>query len=241
MEPGSFRSPIPVSTGAHSSAADRVERRRHGRTWALPCGQSAALNSADRGRRLREARHGEQPQSSLIRASIRRSVLIVSPSPRQQARHINNIRCIDGPGRPVVRGFIRWCRQQGPGVGRGAGPWRGSGSSGRRPADPFAGPGLPEADGCDVMPRVAEVFGPLQNSMRQARGSRRCARAAFLSRCPARSPPRALPAGCGSTWCPGSAGLISGAWIRGAPRRRSRAPTGRHQPRWYASSTPRCA
>jgi hypothetical protein len=31
-----------------------------------------------------------------------------------------------------------------------------------RPADPFVGPGLPEADRCDFMPRVAEVFGPLQ-------------------------------------------------------------------------------
>ena len=29
-------------------------------------------------------------------------------------------------------------------------------------ADPFAGPGLPEADRCDFMPRVAEVFGLLQ-------------------------------------------------------------------------------
>jgi hypothetical protein len=58
---------VPIT---HASAADRVERRRHGRTLALPCGQSVALNSAGRGRRLREARHGEQPQSSRTRASI---------------------------------------------------------------------------------------------------------------------------------------------------------------------------
>ncbi len=111
------------------------------------------------------------------------------------------------------------------------------------PADPFVGPGLPEADRCDLVPRVAGAFGHCENSVRQARRARRCARAASLSRCPAGSPPRALPAGYGSTLFPGSAGLISvaRAWIRGAPRRRSRVPTGRRRPRWCASSTPRCA
>jgi Family of unknown function (DUF7019) len=39
----------------------------------LACGRSAAANSAGQGRRLREARHGERPQSSRIRASGRRS------------------------------------------------------------------------------------------------------------------------------------------------------------------------
>ena len=171
--------------------------------------------------------------------NVRRSVRQEGESFCWLRQCIKKIRRIDGPGRPVVRGF----RRQGPGVGWGAGPWRGSGSSGRRPADPFVGPGLPEADRCDLVPRVAGAFGHCENSVRQARSARRGARAASLSRCPAGSPPRALPAGYGSTLFPGSAGLISAAraWIRGAPRRRSRVPTGRRRPRWYASSTLRCA
>lgn len=85
--------------------------------------------------------------------------------------------------------------------------------------------------------------GHCEKLVRQARSARRWARAAFFTRCPAGSPPRGLPAGYGSAWCSGSAGPVSAAraWIRGVPRRRSRVPTGRRPPRWYASSTPRCA
>ena len=35
-----------------SAAADRVERRGYGRTLAVPCGRSAAVNSASRGGKL---------------------------------------------------------------------------------------------------------------------------------------------------------------------------------------------
>jgi hypothetical protein len=181
------------------------------------------------------------PERGRARPAVRRGCRIRWVC--RSAPHRSAIRCIDGPGRPVVRGFIRWCRQQGPGVSRGAGPWRGSGSSGRRSADPFAGPGLPEADGCASCRASRKCSGHCENLVRQARSARRWARAAFFTRCPAGSPPRGLPAGYGSAWCSGSAGPVSAAraWIRGVPRRRSRVPTGRRPPRWYASSTPRCA
>lgn len=51
--------------------------------WSL-CGRVPRRQ----GRRLMRNGHGERPESSRAPAQSRRSVLIVSPSPRQQARHI---------------------------------------------------------------------------------------------------------------------------------------------------------
>jgi len=107
-----------------------------------------------------------------------------------------------------VRGFIRWCRQQGPGVGRGAGPWRGSGSSGRRSADPFAGPGLPEADGCDVMPRLAEVFGPLRELGAPGAQHAPLGQGRLLYPMPGRVACMCFTGRVRSAWCPGSAGPV---------------------------------
>jgi hypothetical protein len=51
---------------AYSHAADRVERRWHGGTLAIPSGLSPAVNSAGR-----ETRRGEQPESARARACSR--------------------------------------------------------------------------------------------------------------------------------------------------------------------------
>jgi hypothetical protein len=63
-----------LASALSGSAADRIERQepRH-ETLATPRDQSAAADSASRGRRLMETRHGEQPESPPARVSSRRS------------------------------------------------------------------------------------------------------------------------------------------------------------------------
>ena len=78
------------SSRTPASAADRVERHGHGaRPRPCPRSQSAAVNSASRGRRPTGACHGEQPESSHARAKSRRYVLTSTPASDSPAARAN--------------------------------------------------------------------------------------------------------------------------------------------------------